>query len=555
MKRKIIYILSIFLFITSYGQLDHTRVYSTFDNLPLTKSDTFDNGAELSGGFLHYGRNWTNSYNPDWGSWSGWALSNMTDTLTPGYTNQYSAIPGHGASYTKNYMVGYGNTYIKLDSAIAVSGAYFTNSTYAYLDMKNGSSFTKKFGGDNGNDPDYFIVKFYSYLAEDLIDSCELYLADFRSDENTKDYILDDWTYVDFNNDSETDIKIDSIAIKYESSDTGQFGINTPVYLCMDDFNAISSAELMPESIVFEEDTFYNGSDAAGGFLVSHMFFPNSFNQSWGSWSGWSVSSMYDTMTAGYTNQYSSLKRPMSSIPVSGWDFESIHFVSSGQTNSIRSPYFNDADEGIFGLVRLPAPVRFYITNTTYAALDMKEGSSFSKKFGGESGNDSDYFRLLVKSVSSSNQILNTDTIYLADFRFDDSKQDYVLKDWEMAEIVSCDRVDFELQSTDVGQYGMNTPAYFCLSLAQDLTNSINNQMIAQLNVFPNPVNNILNIHSEAPIQSIQLITMDGRTVAKSEQRILSSNYSFDVSSFMPGIYFAKVYTSNGSVVSKFIKQ
>jgi hypothetical protein len=311
----------------------------------------------------------------------------------------------------------------------------------------------------------------------------------------------------------------------------------------------------MPESIVFEEDTFYNGSDAAGGFLVSHMFFPNSFNQSWGSWSGWSVSSMYDTMTAGYTNQYSSLKRPMSSIPVSGWDFESIHFVSSGQTNSIRSPYFNDADEGIFGLVRLPAPVRFYITNTTYAALDMKEGSSFSKKFGGESGNDSDYFRLLVKSVSSSNQILNTDTIYLADFRFDDSKQDYVLKDWEMAEIVSCDRVDFELQSTDVGQYGMNTPAYFCLSLAQDLTNSINNQMIAQLNVFPNPVNNILNIHSEAPIQSIQLITMDGRTVAKSEQRILSSNYSFDVSSFMPGIYFAKVYTSNGSVVSKFIKQ
>ena len=452
-------------------------------------------------------------------------------------------------------MVGYGNTYIKLDSAIAVSGAYFTNSTYAYLDMKNGSSFTKKFGGDNGNDPDYFLVKFYSYLAENLIDSCELYLADFRSDENTKDYILDDWTYVDFNNDSETDIKIDSIAIKYESSDTGQFGINTPVYLCMDDFNAISSAELMPESIVFEEDTFYNGSDAAGGFLVSHMFFSNSFNQSWGSWSGWSVSSMYDTMTAGYTNQYSSVKRPMSSIPESGWDFESIHFVSSGQTNSIRSPYFNDADEGIFGLVRLPAPVRFYITNTTYAALDMKEGSSFSKKFGGESGNDSDYFRLLVKSVSSSNHILNTDTIYLADFRFEDNTQDYILKDWEMAEIVSCDRVDFELQSSDIGQFGMNTPAYFCLSLAQDLTNSIDDQPFVNLNIYPNPVNNILNIYSEAPIQSIQLIAMDGRTVANFDQTVLSSDYSFDVSSLVPGIYFAKVYTSNGSVVSKFIKQ
>ena len=555
MKRKIIYILTIFLFITSYGQLDHTRVYSTFDNLPLTKADTFDNGADTSGGFVHFGRNWTNSYNPQWGSWSGWALSNMTDTLTPGFTNQYSAIAGHGVSYTDNYMVSYGNTYIKMDLPTDVSGAYFTNNTYAYLDMKNGSGFTKKFGGENGNDPDYFRVKFYSYLADNLVDSCELYLADFRFEDNAKDYVLDDWLYVDFNNDVELDIKIDSIAIKYESSDMGEFGINTPKYLCMDDFNAISSVEVMPESIVFEEDTFYNGSDAAGGFMVSHMFFPNEYSQNWGSWSGWSVSSMYDTITAGYLNQYSSVKRPMSSTPESGWNFESVHFVNNGQMNSIRSPYFNDADEGIFGLVRLPAPVRFYITNAAYAALDMNEGSSFSKKFGGGSGDDPDYFRLLVKSVSASNEILNTDTIYLADYRFDDNTKDYILKDWEMAEIVSCDRVDFELQSSDVGQYGMNTPAYFCLSLAQDLTNSINNQIIAHLNVYPNPVNNILNIYSEAPIQSIELIAMDGRTVAKTEQRILSSNYSFDVSSFVPGIYFAKVYTSNGSIVSKFIKQ
>ena len=214
-----------------------------------------------------------------------WALSNMTDTLTPGYTNQYSAIAGHGVSYTDNYMVSYGNTYIKMDLPTDVSGAYFTNNTYAYLDMKNGSGFTKKFGGENGNDPDYFRVKFYSYLADNLVDSCELYLADFRFEDNAKDYVLDDWLYVDFNNDVELDIKIDSIAIKYESSDMGEFGINTPKYLCMDDFNAISSAEVMPESIVFEEDTFYNGSDAAGGFMVSHMFFPNEYNQNWGSWS------------------------------------------------------------------------------------------------------------------------------------------------------------------------------------------------------------------------------------------------------------------------------
>ena len=327
------------------------------------------------------------------------------------------------------------------------------------------------------------------------------------------------------------------------------------VYLCMDDFNAISSAEVMPENIVFDEDTFYNGSDGAGGFMISHLFFPNSFNPSWGSWSGWSVSSMYDTVTAGYTNQYSSVRRPMSSIPESDWQFETIHLVNNGQTNSIRSPYFNDDDEGIFGLVRLPAPVRFYITNATYAALDMMEGSSFSKKFGGESGDDLDFFRLIVKSISSTNQVIHTDTIYLADFRFEDNSQDYILKDWQMADIMPCDRVDFQLQSSDVGQFGMNTPAYFCLSIAQDLTNSVSEQSLASISVYPNPTNSILNIQSDASIEHVEMIAMDGRVLVNFDQEIVSSNYTVDVSSLVPGIYFARVYTSNGKVVSKFIKQ
>ena len=51
------------------------------------------------------------------------------------------------------------------------------------------------------------------------------------------------------------------------------------------------------------------------------------------------------------------------------------------------------------------------------------------------------------------------------------------------------------------------------------------------------------------------MIAMDGRVLANFDQEIVSNNYTVDVSSFVPGIYFAKVYTSNGTVVSKFIKQ
>jgi hypothetical protein len=185
----------------------------------------------------------------------------------------------------------------------------------------------------------------------------------------------------------------------------------------------------------------------------------------------------------------------------------------------------------------------------------MRDGSAFSKKFGGDSGDEPDFFRLLVKSVSASNDILNIDTIYLADFRFEDNTQDYILDEWEMAEIVPCDRVDFELQSSDVGQYGMNTPAYFCLSLAQSLTNSVTNKTLPQLNVYPNPTQNILNISTDKSIQRIELISADGRIVVNTKDKIVSNKYSFDVSSLVTGVYFAKIYTSNGTSISKFIKQ
>ena len=75
------------------------------------------------------------------------------------------------------------------------------------------------------------------------------------------------------------------------------------------------------------------------------------------------------------------------------------------------------------------------------------------------------------------------------------------------------------------------------------------------MSIYPNPTNNILNIQSDAYIEHVEMIAMDGRVLANFDQEIVSKNYTVDVSSFVPGIYFAKVFTSNGSIVSKFIKQ
>ena len=108
----------------------------------------------------------------------------------------------------------------------------------------------------------------------------------------------------------------------------------------------------------------------------------------------------------------------------------------------------------------------FYITNSTYAAISMRDGDMFSKKFGGISGNDADWFKLVIRKYFGG--VLSTDSVefYLADFRFQNNAQDYILTSWQWVDLTSLGNSDsllFTLSSSDVGQWGMNTPAFFCI--------------------------------------------------------------------------------------------
>ena len=552
MKRQLLTLLTVAFIAMTYAQFEHQRVYSTFDNLPLAKADTFNNGADSSGGFTHYGRYWNNSYNATWGSWGGWALSNMTDTLTAGFGNQYSAITGQGVSSTANYMVSTGSrAYIKLDEATAISGAYFTNTTYTARDMEQGSGFSKKFGGDDGNDEDFLRVVISSYLAGKFVDSTIFYLADYRFADNSKDYVVKDWTFVDFNNDPSDDIEIDSISFRYEGSDNGEFGLNTPAYFCMDDFNAISDIRSGYPGVSIGVDTFYNGSDDAGGINDGYLFFSSKYNPDWNSWSGWSFSSKLDDSTAGFGNQFSCINTEIQSF-----------FVAGGQQTEIRSPYLEGRENLLFKTIApAPWPISISVTNTTYAALDMEQGSGFSKKFGGDSGDDADYFRLLVNYVDAADSVIRTDTTYLADFRFDDNSQDFILKDWK--EIKSYrdnngefyHKIKFSLESSDNGTFGMNTPAYFCLTYNFDIASVESFINEVNVKVFPNPTEGEIHFASEEVITEIQVVGMDGRLLGDYSSDYATNKTSIDLSLLAPGIYFAIVYTEKGIATKRFIKQ
>ena len=251
MKKLILFSFMLFAITkASIGQV------ADFENLPLLNPETYYNGTSSSTpgviGFSSGYATLINKHDTSWGGvWSGWGYSNMTDTITPGLVNQMSSIAGKGQNnstiYGVAYVGDYSQNYIKLINTTIISEVYLTNNTYAYLSMKNGDSFAKKFGGTTGNDEDFLRLDFFGWLnGVPKNDSISFYLADFRDANNANDYIIKDWKKLDMTALGE----VDSITYKMSSSDTSFGYINTPTYFCMDNMQSYptSVTSLSPKS-------------------------------------------------------------------------------------------------------------------------------------------------------------------------------------------------------------------------------------------------------------------------------------------------------------------
>jgi hypothetical protein len=194
-----------------------------------------------------------------------------------------------------------------------------------------------------------------------------------------------------------------------------------------------------------EGGKYWYGSDRTGGFVSGGVTFKNSYSYDEDykieSWSGWSYSNTSDVTTAGFTNQFSA--------------YTGVDHTTDPGTN--------------YAVYGLPWPLTptltlapnttaksVWLTNTTYAALSMLNGDSFARKFG-----DSDWFKLTILGDNGSSV-----EFYLADYRFSDNSQNYIVDKWTQVDLRGLGdarTLTFELSSSDEGEYGMNTPAYFAM--------------------------------------------------------------------------------------------
>ena len=238
--KKVFFFLSIFaLLFAGCSKDDQDELYvidfEAASILPYVATANSGSGV-FDGGFVDAGSGlkMPASVDPDWGSWSGIAISQFNDMSTEGWSNQLSVFysdattgfGGYGGSKTFAVVNDGEIAFDDGETEATFDHFWVTNSTYAVLSMTNGDDFAKKFGSG-----DWFklVIEAYDKSNVKTGATVEFYLADFRT--ATSPGIIIEWTKVNL---LPLGNRVHTVKFTLDSSDTGAWGINTPAYFCFD---------------------------------------------------------------------------------------------------------------------------------------------------------------------------------------------------------------------------------------------------------------------------------------------------------------------------------
>lgn len=285
------------------------------------------------------------------------------------------------------------------------------------------------------------------------------------------------------------------------------------------------------------------------GFNNGAAYFPCTYDTSYGgTWvAGFSYSNMTDSVNLNYMNDHSA-------YTASGYNASlgyAVCFMGYAAPPYIKLLDTSAAGDSVLG---------FYITNTTYGYKTVRDGYLGATQFGGLSGNDSDWFRLVIYGYN--NGILKPDSVefFLADYRFTNNSQDYIVDDWQWVDLTSLGGVDsitFAMSSSDTNQYGMLTPAYFAMDnfTTKDVTTSVRTiPAKAVAKVYPNPASDVLYIElNNDAIKQLTVSDMTGKVLMT--QSPSADKEAINISSLPAGTYY--LHLSDGKHVSgtRFVKQ
>jgi hypothetical protein len=202
--------------------------------------------------------------------------------------------------------------------------------------------------------------------------------------------------------------------------------------------NVLFKGRFKPEETV----DFYMKTDVInnyyGGFTSGVVTFENVYTTDWASFKGAAYSSMTDTVTEGYLDQYS----VMAGQGALGSKQFALLFDDGA---SFRVNYEPGYDVQTLKSVM--------VCNGTYPYMEMREGG-YCEKF-----TEGDFFKVTFKGYKgelSSGEV----EYYLADFR---EGRRFLNNNWEYLDLTplgDAERVEVVFDGSDKGEYGLNTPRY-----------------------------------------------------------------------------------------------
>ena len=110
----------------------------------------------------------------------------------------------------------------------------------------------------------------------------------------------------------------------------------------------------------------------------------------------------------------------------------------------------------------------------------------------------------------------------------------------------------FNLSSSDVGAFGMNTPAYFCIDNVGNYPLSTAEISGNKFSLYPNPSANFINLKSleNNGEYSISIFDICGKVIIHN----LKNPKQIDISSFIKGQYLMKTQTKEGIINERLLK-
>ncbi|MBQ5548008.1 MAG: DUF4465 domain-containing protein, partial [Prevotella sp.] len=181
----------------------------------------------------------------------------------------------------------------------------------------------------------------------------------------------------------------------------------------------------------------------SGGWLFTN-------STQYGYWGGFTASNRTDLSQTGLDAQYTA---------AAGCGYDGSTQYAVAYTMGVQTDVY--ATDG-----QLHTVTGCYVTNNLWTYQDILQGGYGEPPYGGTTGNDPDWFKVTATGKNASGQTVGTLDFYLADFRFANNEEDYVLNTWEwfdLSPLGDVATISFSLSSSRGSGYNMITPAYFCM--------------------------------------------------------------------------------------------